>query len=80
MKNNKENIWSPSMEPHMDRRPTYNGVRPGSPRGSFMTLQSLPQSPVSQPPCSNPHQDVPSTAVTASHVTQGRIEYESTIT
>jgi hypothetical protein len=27
----------------MDRRPTYNGVRPGSPRGSFMTLQSLPQ-------------------------------------
>jgi len=27
----------------MDRRLTYNGVRPGSPRLSFMTLQSLPQ-------------------------------------
>ena len=26
-----ENIWSPSTEPHMDGRPTYNGVRPGSP-------------------------------------------------
>jgi len=38
-----ENIWSPSTEPHMDGRPTYSGVRPGSPRGSFLTLQSLPQ-------------------------------------
>jgi len=27
----------------------------------------------------NPHQGVPSTTVTASHVTQGRAEYESTI-
>jgi len=41
---NGENIWSSSMEPHVDRRPTYNGVPPGSPRGSFITtLQSLPQ-------------------------------------
>ena len=38
-----ENIWSPSREPHVDGRPTYNGVWPGSPRGSFTTLQSLPQ-------------------------------------
>jgi hypothetical protein len=27
-----KNIWSPSMEPHADGRPTYSGVRPGSPR------------------------------------------------
>ena len=40
---NGEIIWSISTEPHVDRRPTYNGVRPGSPRGSFTTLQSLPQ-------------------------------------
>ena len=40
---NGENIWPPSTEPHVDGRPTYNGVRPGSPRGSFTTLQSLPQ-------------------------------------
>jgi hypothetical protein len=40
---NGENIWSQSTEPHMDGRPTYNGVRPGSPRGSLTTLQSLPQ-------------------------------------
>jgi hypothetical protein len=38
-----ENIHSPSTEPHADRRSMYNGVRPGSPRGSFMTLLSLPQ-------------------------------------
>jgi hypothetical protein len=38
-----ENIKSPSMEPHVDGRPTYNWVRPGSPRGSLTTLQSLPQ-------------------------------------
>jgi len=37
------NIWSPSREPHVDVSPTYNGVRPGSPRGSFTTLLSLPQ-------------------------------------
>jgi len=29
------------------RKATYNGVRPGSPRGSFTTLQSLPQCHVS---------------------------------
>ena len=40
---NGENIWSPSTEPQMDGRPTYNGVWPVSPRGLFMTLQSLPQ-------------------------------------
>ena len=40
---NGENIWSPSTEPHVDGRPTYNGVRPGSPRGPFTTLRSLTQ-------------------------------------
>jgi hypothetical protein len=40
---NGENIWSPSEVPHMEGRPRYNGVQPGAPRGSFMTLQSLPQ-------------------------------------
>ena len=29
------------LEPHAGWRPTCNGVRPGSPRGSFMTLLSL---------------------------------------
>ena len=38
-----ENIHSPSTEPHADRRPTYNELQPGSPRGSFTTLLSLPQ-------------------------------------
>jgi hypothetical protein len=33
------NIWSLSTEHHVDGRLTYNGVRPGSPRGSFTTLQ-----------------------------------------
>jgi hypothetical protein len=37
-----KNIRSPSTEPHADRRPTYNGVWPGSPRGSLMTMLSLP--------------------------------------
>jgi hypothetical protein len=37
-----KNIRSPSMEPHADRRPTYNGVWTGSPRGSLMTQLSLP--------------------------------------
>jgi len=36
-------IWSLSMEPHADGRPAYNGVQPGSPRGSFMTLLFLLQ-------------------------------------
>jgi hypothetical protein len=31
------------MEPHADGRPTYDGVRPGSPRGSLKTLLSLTQ-------------------------------------
>ena len=38
---------SPSTEPHVDGRPTYIGVRPGSPRGSLMTLLSLPPVPCS---------------------------------
>jgi hypothetical protein len=38
-----KNIRSPSTEPHTDGRPTYNGVWPGSPRGSLTTLLSLPQ-------------------------------------
>ena len=37
-----KNIRSLSTEPHTDRRPTYNGVWPGSPRGSLMTLLSAP--------------------------------------
>jgi len=37
-----ENIQSLSTESHVDGRPTYNEVQPGSPRGSFTTLQSLP--------------------------------------
>jgi hypothetical protein len=40
---NWKNIWSPSTETHVDRRPTYNGVQPGSPRGTLMALLSLPQ-------------------------------------
>jgi hypothetical protein len=40
---NGENILSPSAEPHVDGRPAYIGVRPGSPRGSLMALLSLPQ-------------------------------------
>jgi hypothetical protein len=39
----RKNIRSPSTEPHAEGRPTYNGVRPGSPRGSLTTLLSLPQ-------------------------------------
>ena len=38
-----KNIWSLSTEAHMYGSPTYNGVWPGSPKGSFMTLLSLPQ-------------------------------------
>jgi len=38
-----ENIQSPSTEPHMDRRHTYNGVQPCSSRWSLRTLLSLPQ-------------------------------------
>jgi hypothetical protein len=30
-----KNVRSPSTEPHADRRPTYNGLRPSSPRGSL---------------------------------------------
>jgi len=38
-----KNLRSLSMEPHANGGPTYNGVWPGSPRGSLMTLLSLPQ-------------------------------------
>jgi len=37
-----KNIWSLPTEPHADGRPTYNGVWPDTPRGSLMTLLSLP--------------------------------------
>ena len=84
----RENIWLPSTESHTDRRPTYNGVLPGSPGGLFKTLLSLPQcqaafstipstlawvdhSPLASMCRSNPHQGVPSTPDTASHITQG---------
>ena len=91
---NGENIQSLSTEPHVDGRPAYSWVRPGSPRGLFATLLSLPQchaafstilstlawvdqSPVSV--CSsNPLQGIHCTTVTASRLTQGRVEFEST--
>jgi hypothetical protein len=38
-----KNIRSPSTEFHVDRMPTYSGMRPGSPRGSLTTLLSLTQ-------------------------------------
>jgi len=38
-----ENIQPMFTEPHMDGRPTYNGVQTGSPGGSFTTLLSQPQ-------------------------------------
>jgi hypothetical protein len=44
-----KNIMSPFMDPHMDERPTYSGVRPDSPRGSFKTAISTPV------PCSLQH-------------------------
>jgi hypothetical protein len=91
----EENIQSPSTEPHVDRRPTYNGVRPGFPRGLLATLLSLlqchaalgmipstlawvDQSPVSQHVIITFNRVMLSTPVTASHVTQGKVEYEST--
>ena len=39
----EKNIRSPSTEPHANGKLTYNGMQPGSPRGSLMTLLSLPQ-------------------------------------
>jgi len=39
----RENIRSPSTEPHADGRPTYSGVGPGSPRESYKTLLLLLQ-------------------------------------
>jgi hypothetical protein len=85
---------SPSTEPDADGRPTYSGVRRGSPRGSLTTLLSVPQcraafgtipstlawvdqSSVNQRR-SNSHQGIPSTTVTASHVTQGRVQIYDT--
>ena len=38
-----KNIRSPSTESHAHGKPTYNGVWPGSPRGSLVTLLSLSQ-------------------------------------
>jgi hypothetical protein len=40
---NGENIRSPAMQPHVERRPIYNVVQPGSPRGLLTMLLSLPQ-------------------------------------
>ena len=51
-----KNIWPPSTEPHVDGRPTYNGVRPSSPRGSLTTMLSLPQ-------CHAAFSTIPSTLV-----------------
>jgi len=83
-----KNIRSPSTEPHEDGRPTCSGVRPGSPRGSLRhcylyiipsTLAWVDQSLLAKMCCGNPLQSIPSITVTASHVTQGRAEYKSTI-
>jgi hypothetical protein len=43
-------IWSPSVEPHADGKPTYSGAWPCSPRGSLWTL--LLTTPL---PCSLQH-------------------------
>jgi len=83
----EKNIRSPSTEPHADGRPTYSGVRPGSPRGSLRHCYLYPsamQSSARYLPLAcvcrgNPHQGIPPTTVTASHATQGRAEYESMI-
>jgi hypothetical protein len=40
-------IWSPSVEPHTDGRPTYGGVVPPSPRGLFWTLSLTTRVPCS---------------------------------
>jgi hypothetical protein len=53
-----KNIWSLSKEPRADGKPTYNGVRPGSPRGLFATLLLLPQ-------CHAAFSTIPSTLVWA---------------
>jgi hypothetical protein len=44
-----KNFCSPSSEPHVDRRLTYNGVQPGSPTGSFTHCYHCPV------PCSLQH-------------------------
>jgi len=46
---NGQNICSPSSEPHMDRRLTYSGVRPGFPTGLFTHCYHCPV------PCSLQH-------------------------
>jgi hypothetical protein len=38
----RKNIRSPSTKPHAHRRPTYNGVCPGSPRGSLRHCYHYP--------------------------------------
>jgi hypothetical protein len=43
------------------------------------TLTWVDQSPISQRESYKPQKGIPSTPVTASHVTQGRVEYKSTI-
>jgi len=90
------NIWSVTVHRAPCGWKASIQVRPGSPRGSFKSLQSLlqchaafstipstmawvDQSPVSSLCRSNPHQGMPSITVTASHMSQGRVEYEFTI-
>jgi len=92
----RRNIRPPSTLSHTDRRPTYIGVPPGSPKGTvndtaistpvpaafnmiLSTLAWVDQSTVSRRVSSNRHQGIPSISVTASHVTQGRVEYRSMI-
>ena len=43
VKKQVENKQSPSTATHVDGRPAYNGVRPGSPRRSFTALLLPPQ-------------------------------------
>jgi hypothetical protein len=87
---NGQNICSLPWEPHVDRKPTYNGVRPGSPTGSFTHCYHYPV------PCSLQHDTChvdlgrpeprypalsryPTTPVTTSHMTQGRVRIHMTL-
>jgi len=76
------------MELHADGKPAYNEVRPGSPRGSLRHYYLYPSAmqpsaqylpPLASMCCGNPLQGISSTTLTASHMTQGRAEYESTV-
>jgi hypothetical protein len=88
---NGENIRSPSTEPHADGRPTYNAMVAQEnrlrhchyyPSAMYPSAQYLPpwlgytRAPLATVRLSNPNQGIPSTPVTASHVTQGKVDYE----